>query len=178
MRTARTMSEDAVLAFRVEAREENAFEEFYARFTPFVHGIVLARVPRDDSEDVVQEVFISAFNGLEKLRDKNAVGPWLARIARNKAVEYYRRKKPTEALVADAPSNYVPKHEAREALDAILSLPEAYRETLIMRLVEGMTGPEIAGLTGKQEASVRVNLHRGMKILRKKLGIRKRGNGS
>ena len=55
-------------------------------------------------------------------------------------------------------------------LAAIRSLPEAYRETLMLRLVEGMTGPEIAARTGLTAASVRVNLHRGMKKLRERLG--------
>lgn len=45
----------------------------------------------------------------------------------------------------------------------------AYRETLTLRLVEGMTGPEIAVLTGLTEGSVRVNLHRGMQLLRESL---------
>ena len=55
-------------------------------------------------------------------------------------------------------------------LDLIRRLPEAYRETLIMRLVEGMTGPEIARQTGLTPDSVRVNLCRGMKMLRESLG--------
>ena len=59
--------------------------------------------------------------------------------------------------------------EARAALDAIRDLPDAYRETLVLRLVEGLTGPEIATRTGLTPASVRVNLHRGMKLLREKL---------
>jgi RNA polymerase sigma-70 factor (ECF subfamily) len=49
-------------------------------------------------------------------------------------------------------------------------LPETYRETLLLRLVEGMTGPEIAARTGLTSGSVRVNLHRGMQQLREKLG--------
>jgi RNA polymerase sigma-70 factor (ECF subfamily) len=40
-----------------------------------------------------------------------------------------------------------------------------------MRLVEGMTGPEIAEHTGLAQGSVRVNLHRGMKLLREQLGL-------
>jgi RNA polymerase sigma-70 factor (ECF subfamily) len=54
-------------------------------------------------------------------------------------------------------------------LRAIRSLPEAYRETLALRLVEGMSGPEIAEQTGLTPASVRVNLHRGMLLLKEKL---------
>jgi RNA polymerase sigma-70 factor (ECF subfamily) len=42
---------------------------------------------------------------------------------------------------------------------------------LILRLVEGLTGPEIAEQTGLAPGSVRVNLHRGMKLLRERLGI-------
>jgi RNA polymerase sigma-70 factor (ECF subfamily) len=55
-------------------------------------------------------------------------------------------------------------------LAAIRRLPEAYREPLILRLVEGMTGPEIAARTGLTAGSVRVNLHRGMHMLRETLG--------
>jgi RNA polymerase sigma-70 factor (ECF subfamily) len=51
----------------------------------------------------------------------------------------------------------------------IQTLPESYRETLVLRLVEGMTGPEIATRTGMTAESVRVNLCRGMKLLRAKL---------
>jgi RNA polymerase sigma-70 factor (ECF subfamily) len=72
--------------------------------------------------------------------------------------------------VDDVPSPKQPDHlEALAILNAIRSLPEAYNETLILRLVEGMTGAEIADRTGLTPASVRVNLHRGMKLLREKL---------
>ena len=60
-------------------------------------------------------------------------------------------------------------------LAAIQGLPEAYRETLVMRLCEGMSGPEIAEVTGLEPGSVRINLHRGMKLLREK--TRHRGKG-
>jgi len=60
----------------------------------------------------------------------------------------------------------------RAILAAVRSLPEAYCETLILRLVEGMTGPEIAERTGLTPGSVRVNLHRGMQMLREKLGTK------
>jgi RNA polymerase sigma-70 factor (ECF subfamily) len=54
-------------------------------------------------------------------------------------------------------------------LARIRQLPEAYRVPLILRLVEDMTGPEIASRTGLTPGSVRVNLHRGMKLLRQAL---------
>ena len=61
--------------------------------------------------------------------------------------------------------------ESLAVLDAIRKLPEAYRDTLVLRLVEGMSGNEIAERTGLTPASVRVNLHRGMKLLREKLEL-------
>ena len=59
-------------------------------------------------------------------------------------------------------------------LALIQRLPESYRETLMLRLVEGMTGPEIAARTGLGADSVRVNLCRGMKLLRDQLEGRKK----
>ncbi|PYQ92767.1 MAG: hypothetical protein DMF97_21220, partial [Acidobacteria bacterium] len=61
--------------------------------------------------------------------------------------------------------------ETLAVLDIVRKLPDAYRETLLMRLVEGMTGDEIAARTGLTPGSVRVNLHRGMKMLREQLGV-------
>lgn len=168
------LKEEAMLVERVCAGDRSAFDEFYNKLSPMVHGIVLARVPRDEVDDIVQDVFISAYEKLHTLRDKNAVNAWIARIARNRAVEFYRRNKPTVELSENLSHNGTAKNEAKEILDAIRTMPETYKETLVLRLVEGMTGPEIAELTGLKHESVRVNLHRGMKMLRKKLGIKKR----
>jgi RNA polymerase sigma-70 factor (ECF subfamily) len=99
------------------------------------------------------------------------VGAWLAMIARNQVAEYYRRAKPVEELTDEFSRHDAPKTEANEILAAIRVLSDTYKETLIMRLVEGMTGPEIAARTGLTPESVRVNLYRGMKLLREKLGI-------
>jgi RNA polymerase sigma-70 factor (ECF subfamily) len=165
------LSKEARLVECVCAGDSEAFGELYGAYAPMVHGIILARVPRDEVDDIVQDVFLSAFKNLHTLRDKNAFGPWLAMIARNRATEFYRRAKPTEELSEEISHQDRPETEAREILAAIRSLSEAYRETLILRLVEGMTGPEIAERTGLKPESVRVNLHRGMKLLRERLGI-------
>ena len=54
-------------------------------------------------------------------------------------------------------------------MDAIAALPEAYRETLMLRFVAGLSGPEIAERTGLTHGSVRVNLHRGVALLRERM---------
>jgi RNA polymerase sigma-70 factor (ECF subfamily) len=162
---------EALLIDRIRSGEREAFDEMYRMFAPLVHGIVLARVPYDDVQDIVQEVFLTAYNKLDTLREKNAVGGWLVTIARNRAAEFYRRAKPTEELSEEIRGKHHLHNEANEILGAIRSLPETYRETLVLRLVEGMTGNEIAERTGLRPESVRVNLHRGMELLRQKLGI-------
>lgn len=135
-----------------------------------VHGVLLARVPRSDVADLVQDVFLVAMRRLGSLRDASAFGPWIAAIARNRATDYHRRSRETAELTDDVPGRGHPEGEAMTVLAAIRSLPDAYRETLVLRLVEGMTGPEIAERTGLTPGSVRVNLHRGMQQLRQKLG--------
>src|SRR5687768_14960702 len=135
-----------------------------------VHAIVLARVPPAEAEDLVQEVFLAALRQLHALRDDLAFGGWLATIARNRATGWHRGAVTmVEMPERGAASTQEDEQEARRALAAIQSLPHAYRETLVMRLVEGMTGAEIAARTGLTPDSVRVNLHRGMKLLREAL---------
>jgi RNA polymerase sigma-70 factor (ECF subfamily) len=146
-----------------------AFEALYARYLRAVHGILLSRVPRPDVEDLVQDVFVTALQQLTALRDPAAFGGWLAAIARNRATDHLRRAPRTTELPADLAAATSDPVEAARVLAAIRSLPDAYRETLTLRLVEGMTGPEIAACTGLTAGSVRVNLHRGMKQLRERL---------
>jgi RNA polymerase sigma-70 factor (ECF subfamily) len=142
-----------------------------------VHGVLLAKAPVGEVEDLVQDVFVLALRRLSTLRENGSFGAWLAAIARNLANDYHRRSAPEDQLSVDASDNEVElrmsstDHEglAAAVLDVIRSLPEAYREPLILRLVEGMTGPEIAARTGLTPGSVRVNLHRGMQQLRARL---------
>lgn len=164
-------NETALLVERCLAGDREAFGEIYNKFAPLVHGILLSRLPRDEVSDAVQEVFLAAYKNLGSLREPNALGGWLARIARNHVVDHYRGSRLSEELPEHIEGKKDQRLEAEEALAAIQSLPIAYRETLILRLVEGMTGNEIAEQTGLSPDSVRVNLHRGMNLLRKKLGI-------
>ncbi|MBI4469695.1 MAG: sigma-70 family RNA polymerase sigma factor [Acidobacteria bacterium] len=149
--------------------DRSAFGLLYDRHARMVHGLLLARVPRSEAEDLLHDVFIAALRQLNALRDGSAFGAWIARIARNRANDYHRRTPDVVELPEDLGGEEQPSNEAVSVLAVIRSLPMAYRETLILRLVEGMTGPEIAARTGLTPASVRVNLHRGMKLLREKL---------
>jgi len=157
--------------------DRDAFGALYQLYARMVHGILLGRVPVGDVEDLVQDVFVRAMRQVHTLRDVNCFGGWLATVARNRANDYHRRSVEVVEFTEEAPSQ-APEKRSRSGvgddgaaiLGVIRGLPEAYRETLILRLVEGMTGPEIAERTGLTAGSVRVNLHRGMQMLREKLG--------
>ena len=149
--------------------DRSAFGDLYARYWRTVRGIVMSRVPLIEVDDLVQEVFLSAMQRLTSLRDPAAFPAWLATIARNHATDRLRRLMPTAELNEDLALADADRTEALFILSAIRNLPPAYGETLTLRLIEGMTGPEIAARTGLTEGSVRVNLHRGMKLLRDRL---------
>lgn len=162
---------EAVLVSAALAGDRDGFGRLYGLYAPLVHGILLARVPRAEVDDLVQDIFLHAFRKLSTLRDRAAFGPWIAMIARNRAIDFHRRTRETVEITDEMGGSNTSDSRATEILELIRSLPDAYRETLVLRLVEGMTGPEIAERTGLTPASVRVNLHRGMKLLRQKLGF-------
>lgn len=150
--------------------DRSAMGRLYELHAPTIHGVLLSRVSLNDVDDLVHDVFITAMKRLRQLRDSTAFPAWLMQIARNHAIDHHRRSRQS------APEQDVPtpprqslRAEAEGIMDIIRTLPEAYRETLVLRLVEGMTGPEIAERTGLTYGSVRVNLHRGMKLLRERL---------
>jgi len=163
---------EAALVEAVLAGNRDMFGRLYQLYAPLVHGVLLARLPRGEVEDMVQDIFLHALRKLHTLRDTRAFGPWIAMIARNRAMDFHRRSHETTEITDDLRSADSSQAKAEEILGIICTLPDAYRETLVLRLVEGMTGPEIAARTGLTSASVRVNLHRGMKLLRAKLGFK------
>ncbi len=167
-----TSEDDGLIRAAVEG-DRSAFGELYLRYARMVHSILLARVPAGDAEDLVQDVFIAAMRQLRGLRTAAAFRGWLGAIARNRAIDYFRQARHTIPLDEKTEREEAPRETSQDSflvLEMIRGLPEAYRETLIMRLVEGMTGPEIAKLTGLTPDSVRVNLCRGMKMLRELAG--------
>src|SRR3981189_2713208 len=175
--------DDGALVGSAKGGDRAAFGRLYDRYGQMVHGILLCRVPPREVDDLVQEVFLAALRQLHALRDVSRFGAWLAAITRNRANDYYRKFGPQAALtepVSEAQTegptaNPAEAEEAAAILAAVRTLPDAYREPLILRLVEGLTGPEIAARTGLKHGSVRVNLCRGMQMLREKLNDRAKG---
>ena len=151
----------------------DAFRNLHRRFVALVHGVLLSRFRTALAEDLTQECFLLAFSKLHQLRDPAKFGPWIVTIAR-------RMSAPTDTVEpfdeegnesADPRQDLEAAADAAKVLSVIRALPAAYRETLVLRLVEGMSGAEIAAATDMSPESVRVNLHRGMKKLRVALSI-------
>ena len=162
-----------------------AFASLHDRYASMVHGMLLAKVPVNDAEDLVQDVFLHAMEKLTTLNHNDAFGPWLATITRNFAMQFYRNRSRRDNLKDKTIAKSTSKGEkaavrddALRILRVLRQLPDAYQETLILRLIEGLTGPQIAVCTGLSPGSVRINLHRGMKMLREKLGIEARSEES
>ncbi len=153
------------------AGDRAAFGVLFERYAGLVHGVLLSRVDRREVRDLMQDVFVSALTGIRGLREPRAVGAWLATLARNRATDHLRTRKRHDELPDDLAVHHADRSEAEQVLTLIRALPEAYRETLVLRLVQGMSGPEIAAEVGLTPESVRVNLHRGMALLRERLSL-------
>jgi RNA polymerase sigma factor (sigma-70 family) len=83
---------DARLVARCRAGEEEAWRELVSRFSRYVYAIAVQgfRLSEHDAEDVFQEVFARAYEHLERLREDEAIRPWLAQLTRRLCVDRLR----------------------------------------------------------------------------------------
>src|ERR1700684_2871306 len=89
--TAPKISDENGLIRAAATGDRAAFGELYVRYARLVHGILLARVPPAEADDLVQDVFLRAMRQLRGLRTAAAFRGWLAAIARNRAMDYFRQ---------------------------------------------------------------------------------------
>ncbi len=171
-RAEKTILDTAELVARAKSGDTDAFGVLYLRHAPLVRSVLLAHAQPDDVADLAQDTFLTALKRIGDVRDPSAFTGWLASIARNIARAHHRSARVAEPLNDDIPAPVDSTESAVECsrvLKAMKTLPENLREPLLMRLVEGMSGEEIAASLGISHGSVRVNLHRGLRMLRQKL---------
>ena len=170
---------------------ERAFAELMERYTPAVLGYLIGRVPRGtEAEDLAQEVFITAYRSLEKLRNRERFGPWIIKITKNRLYDTARERRRVETEFAQVtgdeggqevlervagttsdPSAHAEEQELAGVLeDALGALSDKYRSVLYLRLVEQLESNVIAERLGISHSAARVRIHRGMKALSKELG--------
>ena len=108
---------EVVLVRAVLDGDRDGFARLYDLYAPLVHGILLARVPRAEVDDLVQDIFLHAFKKLHTLREASSFGPWIAMIARNRAVDYHRRSKETVEISDEVRGSDTHDSKAKEILD-------------------------------------------------------------
>jgi RNA polymerase sigma-70 factor (ECF subfamily) len=161
--------DDAALVAAVLRKDRKATAEFVARYADSVYGYVRARLaPRQDQiEDLVQDVFLSAWESLGRYRGDGSLRAWVMGIARHKVEDYYRgRLVAPESLDESDPGLPLPASipEADRLLEqaqlqqktrqVLAELPEPYRLALIWRYWEKASARDMAVKTGKTEKAI------------------------
>jgi RNA polymerase sigma-70 factor (ECF subfamily) len=135
------------------------------------------------AQDLVQETFLRAWKNLDSLRDAESAKPWLITILRREHARLYERKRldivelddtvPEEAAFASPERS----GDAAQVRDAMLKLPDKYREPLAMQVLGGMSCDEIAAATHQQPGAVMTQLFRARQRLKDLLGGRAAAEG-
>jgi RNA polymerase sigma-70 factor, ECF subfamily len=175
---------DLQLAAAVLRKDRKATARFVADYADAIYSYVRNRLmPRPDAvEDIVQEVFLAAWDDLTKFRGESSLRSWLLGIARHKVEDYYRRRlkepdgfTPEEIDDSEIPAvhqqteEFIDKHRIESRIRMTLaSLPETYGLILLWRYWEKRSAREIAATTGKSEKAVERMLARARAQFKKK----------
>jgi RNA polymerase sigma-70 factor (ECF subfamily) len=170
------VSADAALVSAIRAGDPGAMALLYDRYGSVVYSVAL-RVLGDtgSAEDVLQEVFMQLWrnpNAFDSSRGNLA--PWLAVIARNRAIDSIRKRHP-ETDIADVVISVEPDMagdaERGRAMEkvrgALSSMPAAQRSALEMAYFEGLSHSEIAAKTGEPLGTIKTRIRSGLLSLRK-----------
>jgi RNA polymerase sigma-70 factor (ECF subfamily) len=171
----------AELVERCRRGDERAWAELVEATHREVYTLCL-RILRDpdDAAEATQDAFLKAYRGLKGFRGEAQFSTWLYRVATNAAITKHRgrkRRRTFETGVEDETLLRVPssvsvedaagaKVEVRELETALASLPDVYREAVMLRDVYEMSIEEIAGQLKISETAAKVRVHRGRKKLK------------
>lgn len=164
------------------------FSDFYEREVDGLFRYVSLRVGRrDEVIDIVQDTFSALWEKMVRGDTIHTPRALLYASARNKIIDWYRRKKPLsleqmaegeegEELPFDpvdtlAEARMVLSAEAARVLDLIGTLPPQYRDAIYLRLIEEMLPQEIAQVLGITAGTASVRITRGLALLRERLGL-------
>jgi RNA polymerase sigma-70 factor (ECF subfamily) len=167
---------DAHIISAIRSGNESAMAELYDRYSSIVYSVAL-RVLGDTgaAEDILQEVFMQLWRNPGVFdASRGNLAPWLAVIARNRAIDSLRRRRP-ETDIADITVSVEPdvvseadRARAMEKVRGALGgMPEAQRAALEMAYFEGLTHSEIAEKTGEPLGTIKTRIRAGLLALRK-----------
>lgn len=171
--------DEARLVERIRRGDAEAYGELVERHARRAFSIAYRLLGhREDAEDLVQDAFLAALEGIDGFDSSRPFGPWLYRIVTNRGLNARKARalRVTEEVPAETasrlppPDRLVERSEAHARLAAALgALPERQRLVLQLYELEGISGPEIAEMLGLSEGTVRWHLHEARKALRKEL---------
>lgn len=154
---------------RSEAEVNHAVEE-YADMVRRICFYYLKN--QTDTEDVFQNVFLKYMLHDMPFHDKEHEKAWLIRVAINACKDYlksfFRRNTVTLEVISEMAAEIPEEH--REVMEAVLSLPDKYKDPLYLHYYEGYSAAEIGKILGKKENTVYSLLSRGRNLLKEKLG--------
>ena len=142
-----------------------AREELVNYFTPFVHGVLVTHVAVHTANAEVGPTLDDALARINETRSPAEFGPWLLERVRQRAAGLAR----TPSSTLELPTAGSTLLDGKKVLSRLRQLPEPTRERLVLRLLEGITGAEIAEVSGAAEHEVRGDLERGIAKLVKEL---------
>lgn len=150
------------------ARIESLYEQHAADLRSWLGRRVTAGEPADD---LVQDTFVQALRGLDRLEQATSPRAWLFGIARNLAHAAQRRFRPTQPLPPQVPAAALPAEDEELARmrTEIAALPDALREVLELRVGADLSYEEIAEICGVPLGTVRSRLHNAVRRLRDRM---------
>lgn len=181
-------SDQAAIAKMAAAGDRRAFERLVDRYHRGIFTMVYYRImSRMDAEDITQEIFINAFNGVKSLKNPELFKPWLYRIALNAVNDFLRKKRlrsiftlftreQEEVGIADSQDrggpDYLERKEFWARLKGFLSrLSASEREVFRQRFLDGLSIREISEVMGKNESTVKTHLYRAVEKFRREKGL-------
>lgn len=172
------LAEDDTALVRQAQQNLNAFTDLYERHVQRVYRYLLVRVGNvPDAQDLTSQTFIAAMENLHRYGGERPFPAWLFGIARNKTADFYRRQPEADLETAvhvpdldETPDELVNQRLQVEAVARKLQTIAPDRaEAVSLRLFGGLEVPEIARIMDKNEAAVRMLMHRGLRDLQAQL---------
>ena len=171
---------DTLLVQGMAQGNAHALDELYARRGPGILSFLVAHLGDHNlAEEVLQDVMLAAWNHAASFRGDSSVRTWLLVIARNRAMNTYRKRKLPLVTLDDAfgvfgqdtgPLEKIERkgneHRVREAVS---QLPLPQREVLVLVFYHQLSGPEVAQVLGINEGTIKSRLHRAKEALRRVL---------
>jgi RNA polymerase sigma-70 factor (ECF subfamily) len=172
---------DDLLVSRARAGDRAAMEELLASVAPSIQRFALRMCRNEaDADDVLQDALLAIATHLDRFEGRSSLPSWAFALTRSACVRRRRGKKNEPAQGDDVlasragdmpdPEHHAASNEARamvgRALDRLL---DEYREVLLLRDVEGLTGPEAAVVLGISLDALKSRLHRARAALRDEL---------